>query len=45
MRPGTLADWSGVSGAEDMDTFYELAAVDLARCDFESYDMVLYRSC
>ena len=35
---------SGISGAVEMDTFNEFATVDLARCDFEGYDMVLGRS-
>ncbi len=42
-RPATVADISGVSGALEMGTFNEFATVDLARCDFEGYDMVLGR--
>ncbi len=44
IRPATVVDISGVSGAVEMDTFNEFATVDLARCDFEGYDMVLGRS-
>lgn len=43
--PGAVADCSRVSGAGDRSTFDELATVDLARCDFEGYDMVLGRNC
>lgn len=44
IRPGVVANVSGVSGAVDMGTFNEFATVDLTRCDFEGYDMVLGRS-
>ena len=41
----TVASLLKVSGAGNMGTFDELAAIYLARCDFECYDMVLGRSC
>ena len=45
IRPGTVADLPSVSGDGNMDTFDEFATVDLARSNFEGYDMVLGRSC
>ena len=45
LRPDAVADLSDVSGVREMGTFNELATIDLARCDFERYDMVLGTSC
>lgn len=44
-EPGTRVDILGMRGAGGMETFDELATVDLARCDFEGYHMVLGRRC
>lgn len=45
IRLGTVAGLPGAFGAGGMTTFDEFATVDLARCNFEGYDMVLGRSC
>lgn len=41
IRLGTIEDSPDVYGAGDLNTFDKFAAVDLARSNFEGYDMVL----
>ena len=45
IRPSHRQALSGQFGVEGMTTFNELATVDLSRCNFEGYDMVLGREC
>ena len=45
IRLGTVAGLPDVSGAGNVSTFDKFATVDLARSDFEGYDMVLGRNC